>query len=263
MLKSPFRKFLQTVFHGYFCIFALCIFMMIKPSESKLDWKDCFGQSRQYTLFMLKSQQEPMRFASTLSKLFGREFSFITDYAPDRSQPQIQFPTYFAVLDAPKDINMVVMANRTTLPQPEDVQPKNPLLGLSMFEENIVYFFFNDRKEMLFKCPYHNYDYIVILYSDKDSSITEISELLELDQRFQTVNVTHFLQKEPQKTGEGKRISTLQNLIEYFGVLMNNILEERIRVRMRGKEIPMSNHAHRRFQIDQVITSPLLYREDI
>ena len=116
---------------------------------------------------------------------------------------------------------------------------------------------------MLFKCPYHNYDYIVILYSDKDSSITEISELLELDQRFQTVNVTHFLQKEPQKTGEGKRISTLQNLIEYFGVLMNNILEERIRVRMRGKEIPMSNHAHRRFQIDQVITSPLLYRPEV
>lgn len=237
--------------------------MMIKPSESKLDWKDCFGQSRQYTLFMLKSQQEPMRFASTLSKLFGREFSFITDYAPDRSQPQIQFPTYFAVLDAPKDINMVVMANRTTLPQPEDVQPKNPLLGLSMFEENIVYFFFNDKKDRLFTCPYHNYDFLVILYSDKDTSIDEFSKLLSSDQRFETVNVTNFLQREPQKSGEGKRISTLQNLIEYFGVLMNNILEERIRIRMRGKEIPISNHAHRRFQIDQVITSPLLYREDI
>ena len=237
--------------------------MIIKPSESKLDWKDCFGQSRQYTLFLLKSQREPMRFASVLSKLFGRKFSFITDHAPDRSQPEIQFPTYFAVLDPSKDINMVVMANHTTLPQPEDAQPKNPLLGLSMFEENTIYFFFNDKKDRLFTCPYHNYDYLVILYSDKDSSITEISELLESDRRFEAVNVTHFLQKEPQKSGEGKRVSTLQNLIEYFGVLMNNILEERIRARMRGKSIPMSNHAHPRFLIDQVITSPLLYREDV
>lgn len=237
--------------------------MMIKPSESKLDWKDCFGHSRQYTLFLLKSQQEPMRFASTLSKLFGKKFSFITDYAPDRSQQEIQFPTYFAVLDSSKEINMVVMANHTTLPQPEDAQPKNPLLGLSMFEENTIYFFFNDKKDRLFTCPHHNYDFFVILYSDKDTSIDEISKLLSSDQRFEAVNVTHFLQKEPQKSGEGKRVSTLQNLIEYFGVLMNNILEERIRARLREKAIPMSNHAHRRFQIDQVITSPLLNREDI
>lgn len=263
MIKSPFRKILQTVFQVYFCIFALCIFMMTKPSENKLDWKDCFGHSRQYTLFLLKSQHEPLRFASVLSKLFGREFSFITDYAPDRSQPQIQFPTYFAVLDAPKDINMVVMANRTTIPQPEDAQPKNPLLGLSMFEEDIVYFFFNDKKDKLFKCPYHNYDFLVILYSDKDNSIDEIADMLASDQRFETMNVSDFLQKDLVKNESGRRISTLQNLIEYFGVLMNNILEERIRIRMRGKEIPISNHAHRRFQIDQVITSPLLYREDI
>ena len=229
----------------------------------EIDWKECFGSGRQYTLLMVKSQREPMRFASVLSKLFGREFSFITDYAPDRSKPEIQFPTYFAVLDASKGINMVVMANRTTMPQPEGTQPKNPLLGLSMFEESIIYFFFNDKKDRLFTCPYHNYDFLVILYSDKDTSIDEFSKLLSSDQRFETVNVTNFLQKEPQKAGEGKRVSTLQNLIEYFGVLMNNILEERIRVRMHGKEIPMSNHAHPRFQINQVITSPLLYREDI
>ena len=259
----PFRKFLQTVFQVYFCIFAFCIFMMTKQSENKLDWKDCFGQSRQYSLFLLKSQREPMRFASVLSKLFSREFSFITDYAPDLSKPEIQFPTYFAVLDASKDINMVVMANRTAVPQQEETQPKNPLLGLSMFEENVIYFFFNDKKDKLFRCPYHNYDYLVILYSDKDNSIDEISKLLKSDRRFETLNVTDFMQKDVVKGESGKRISTLQNLIEYFGVLMNNIQEERIRTRMRGKEIPMSNHAHPRFQINQVITSPLLYREDI
>lgn len=235
----------------------------MKPSENKLDWKDCFGHSRQYTLFLLKSQREPMRLALLLSKLFGREFSFITDYAPDRTQPHIQFPTYFAVLDSSKDINMVVMANHTSLPQPEDTQPKNPLLGLSMFEENIVYFFFNDKKDRLFTCPHHNYDFFVILYSDKDTSIDEISKLLSSEQRFETVNVTDFFQKEIAKKESNRRISTLQNLIEYFGVLMNNILEERIRARLREKAIPISNHAHRRFQIDQVITSPLLCREDI
>ena len=237
--------------------------MMMKPSENKLDWKDCFGHSRQYTLFLLKSQREPMRFALLMSKLFGRTFSFITDYAPDRAQTHIQFPTYFAVLDASKDINMVVMANRTTVPQTEEGQPKNPLLGLSMFDESPVFFFFNDKKDKLFACPHHNYDFLVILYSDKDTSIDEISKLLSSDPRFETVNVTDFLQKEIAKKESGRRISTLQNLIEYFGVLMNNIQEERIRVRLRGKSIPMSNHAHRRFQIDQVITSLLRHREDI
>jgi len=233
----------------------------MKPSENKLDWKDCFGRTRQYTLFLLKSQREPMRFASVLSKLFGREFSFITDYAPDRTQPHIQFPTYFAVLDVPKNINMVVMANRTTVPQQEDAQPANPLIGFSLFDDG--FFFFNDKKDKLFRCPYHNYDFFVILYSDKDNSIDEIAQLLASDKRFETVNVTDFLQKDVVKTEAGRRISTLQNLIEYFGVLMNDILEERTRLKTRDKEIPMSNHADKRFQVKQVITSPLLFREDI
>ena len=75
--------------------------------------------------------------------------------------------------------------------------------------------------------------------------------------------MSDFLLPDVQKNEARKRISVLQNLIEYFGVMMNNIQEDRMRVRLGNKGIPMTNYVHRRFQIDQVITSPLVDREDV
>lgn len=256
-----FASFYKLFFKANFVFLHIFLCMMQKLNEIKLDWKDCFGQSRQYTLFLMKSQHEPLRFASVLSKLFRKDFSFIMDYAPDRLQPHIHFPAFFAVLDASKDINMLVMANRTTIPSRQNVQPANPLLGLSLFEDN--FFFFNFRKDKLFQCPYRNYDFLVILYSDKDDSIMEIEDILSSDSRFETVNVSDFLLKDVVKNEASRRIATLQEMIEYFGVLMSKIQKKRIHRYLGNKEIPMLNHVDRRFQIDQVITSPLLYREDI
>lgn len=235
----------------------------MKPIKKEVDWKECFGSGRQYTLLMVKSQHEPIRFAAKLAKLYQRDFSFIADYAPDpENHPDIAFATYFSIIDAAKNINMLVMANHTPVPASDHAAVQNPLLGLSLFDEN--FYFFNFKKDnRLFRCELKNYDFLVFLYSDKDYPSSDITKILENQPSFLAEDVSDFLLPDVQKNEARKRISVLQNLIEYFGVMMNNIQEDRMRVRLGNKGIPMTNYVHRRFQIDQVITSPLVDREDV
>lgn len=234
-------------------------------SKIKLDWKECFGSGRQYTILMVKSQHEPMRFAARLAKIFRKNFTFLADYAPVPDlHPDILFPTYFSVIDAAKNTHMLVMANRTPVPSASNGTNPNPLLGIPLFDEENFYFFNNRRNNQLFKCSsQRDFDFLIFLYSNKDTSISDVIQVIMEQDTFMTEDITYYLLPDMQKTEASKRISVLQNLIEYFGVMMNNKLEAQIRQQVGNKAIPMSNYVHRRFQVEQVITSSLMEREDI
>lgn len=233
-----------------------------KKDFREIDWEECFGKSKNHNIFLVKSGHEPMRFAAQMASLFQREFSFMVDHAPLLDKQEITFPTYFADLDEEKGINVIIMANHTPLPAPEPVANFNPLESLSLFDEN--FFFFNDVKpqQRLFFAPFRNYDYMLIVNSDRDASIEDLRELLKKEERLMSQDASALLLPEIKNQSK-QRISVLKNLIEYFDVMMNKIREERIQRKTNYKTIPMSNHVHRRFQIDQVITSSLFQREDV
>jgi len=232
--------------------------------NNKLDWKECFGSGRQYTLLMVKSQSEPMRFAAKLAKLYQRNFSFIDDYVPVPDlRPDVAFATYFSIIDAVKNINMLVMANHTPMPASAKSNHSNSLVGIPLFDEENFYFFNNRTDNRLFKCSQKNFDYLIILYSNRDTSTTDVTDVLMNQNSFMTEDVSDFLRNDDQQRGAQKRISVLQNLIEYFGVKINNILENRARERFGDKNIPMSNYVQHRYLIQQVISSPLMDREDV
>ncbi len=235
----------------------------MKPVKKEVDWKECFGLSRQHTLLMVRSRHEPMRFAAGLAGLFQRNFAFIADHAPDRDRPDIRFATYFAVMDAAHDVKMVVMANRTEAPANRDDSKENAMLGLPMFADS--YFFFNGKGKgrRLFGCPLDNYDYLVFLYSDRDYNTDEIVGSLRSNPSYMTENVSYLLDPQVMRSEAKRRISVLMNLMEYMGVQMNDVWEEKLRARMNNKQIPMSNYARRPRWVEQVITSPLVEREDV
>lgn len=228
--------------------------------KNKINWQECFGMTKQYKMLMVKSQHEPMRFASLLAKLYNRPFSFIADYAPDLSLPEIKFPTYYSIIDSSKNINMLVMANRTSVPAATDNQVYNPLESLSLFDDS--FYFFNQRTDKkLFSSPLRNYDFLIFLYGDKDYSIAEVMDKLSSQPSFVMEDVSEMLESDVKS--QKKQVTLLQNLIEYFGVEMNEVQEEKIRTRLRNKEIPMKNDIDRRYDVRQTITSPLLRREDV
>lgn len=228
--------------------------------KNKINWQECFGMTKQYKMLMVKSQHEPMRFASLLAKLYNRPFSFIADYAPDLSRPEIKFPTYYSIIDSSKNINMLVMANRTSVPAATDNQVYNPLESLSLFDDS--FYFFNQRTDKkLFSSPLRNYDFLIFLYGDKDYSIAEVMDKLSSQPSFVMEDVSEMLESDVKS--QKKQVTLLQNLIEYFGVEMNEVQEEKIRTRLRNKEIPMKNDIDRRYDVRQTITSPLLRREDV
>ena len=231
--------------------------------KREIDWQECFGKTRLYTMLMVQSKHEPMRFSAELASLYQQEFSFIADYAPNRDLPDIRFSTYYSILDPAHDVQMVVMANRTEVPAVVDNSRQNTLFSLPMFDD--YYYFFNGKgkDKRLFGCPLNNYDYLIFLYSDRNYNTDDIVGKLRTKPSYMTENVSYLLEPQELKAEAKRRISVLMNLIEYMGVQMNHVQEERLRERLNNKEIPMSNYVHRRFQVAQVITSPLLEREDI
>lgn len=234
--------------------------------KREIDWLDCFGYTRQYTLLMVQSKHEPMRFSAKLANLYHCHFTFLADYAPDLTHPDITFATYFAVLDTARDVQMVVMANHTEVPAETDNSKQNSLFSLPMFNDNFYFLNGKGKDKRLFGCPLNNYDYLIFLYSDKDYNISEIVEKLQSTPTFMAEDVTCLLDSEVQKSEAKRRISVLKNLIEYVGVHMIDFQEEKMKARLNCKEIPIQNHVGRRadnIDVKQTITSPLLYREDV
>lgn len=235
-------------------------------NKREIDWLDCFGFTRQYTLLMVQSKHEPMRFSAKLANLYHCQFTFLADYAPDLTRPDIKFATYFAVLDAARDVQMVVMANHTEVPAATDDSKQSTLFSLPMFNDNFYFFNGKGKDKRLFGSPLNNYDYLIFLYSDKDYNTSEIVEKLQNTPTFMAEDVTYLLGSEVQKNEAKRRISVLKNLIEYMGVHMIDFQEERMKSRLNNKKIPIQNHVGRRsdnVDVKQTITSPLLNREDI
>ena len=131
---------------------------------------------------------------------------------------------------------------------------------MSLFDD--YFYFFNQKtNKKLFSSPLRNYDFLIFLYSDKNYNIAEVIDKLGSQPSFMMQDVSEMLQ--PNGKTQKKQVTLLQNLIEYFGVKMNEVQEEKIRARLRNKEIPQNNVIDRRYDVRQTITSPLLGREDI
>lgn len=241
---------------------------MKKVQAKSVDWLEGFGQSKNYDIFFIKSSEQPIRLAHTLSALFHNSFAFLDDVAPLMDEPNRTFPLFFSMLNVSNGANLVVMPNRITIPAQDLGKSSNPLLGGFLFDDD--FYLFNKQGNTTFYCGCADYDYVVLLYCDKNfEAAEEVESVLKAKSSFRMVKASNLLQLNSTKTIDKKRVDFLQRLFVDVEILVGEFLENMLTRKMNGvTEIPSDNYTVRRFEMSKtsllpILSSPLMRRENI
>lgn len=227
-------------------------------------WQESFGTTKDYFLYFVRSESVSMRFAMEMSRLMNHEFSFLTEYVPDSNYAEVKFPIYFSTLDDAHNVNMLLMANSVMIRGGLYDKNVDPLLGEFIFDD--YYYFFNDVGKFLFKCPYRDYDYMLLVSCDKDYQVCEYEEILKSKASMKLQNVSSLLVPATSRKIEKQRSEVLQNLFMVTEVMITKYKSEHLSDWMGRMTIPLGNYAGRKASqedVNQVLTSLLLKREDV
>lgn len=251
----------------YFCGHLRKINMR-KGQVKCVDWLEGFGQSKNYDIFFIKSTEQPIRLAHTLSALFNKPFAFLDDVAPLMDNPNRTFPLFFSMLSVSNGANLVVLPNRITIPAQDLGKGSDPLLGGFLFDDD--YYLFNKQGNTTFKCDCVDYDYVMMLYCDKNfEAAEEVESVLKEKSSFRMVKASNLLQLNSTKAIDKKRVDFLQRLFVDIEILVGDFLENMLSRKMNGvTEIPSDNYTVHRFEMGKtsllpILSSPLMRRENI
>ncbi len=226
------------------------------PKESKVGWLDDFGKSRDYYVLLVRADESPLTFAQALSRIFRRDFVFLENHAPINDDPDKMFPVYESLISRIGDVRMMLMANKVEVSN-EDQAVKFPLLGFSMFDEDL--YLFNSQGSRLFPCSYAGFDFLLMLSCNKGFDVSDLlSELREV-RVWKVGDLTPILELQEDKSAQ-----FLKTLLVNLGIAQHEREQARLLRRMGPViQIPEENYPFRFFCGGLFPDSPLLEREDV
>lgn len=241
---------------------------MAKNQGKSVDWLEGFGQSKNYDIFFIKSSEEPIHLAHSLSMLLGKPFAFLADIAPLMSEPDRSFPLFFSMLNLSNGANLVLMPNRITIPALDLGKSFDPLLSGFLFDDD--FYLFNKQGITTFQSDCVDYDYILLLYCDKSfEAAEEVETVLNTVPSFKMLKASNLLLLNSKKAVDKNRVDFLQRLFVDVEILIGEFQENMLIRKMNGvTEIPSSNYVVRRFEqgktsLMPILSSSLMRRVDI
>lgn len=148
---------------------------------------DGFGDSKEYALYFLNSDEEPLFFVHRLSQVLKCTFAYLDDTKVDFDGSQVSFPRFYAPWGDENRSYVLLMANKRLVPVPLELQQVDPLMGLSLFDEAVLgplYLFGGKKGRPKRKGsskpipPVHvltmdNFDYLMVVVAEKDKAISK------------------------------------------------------------------------------------------
>lgn len=251
----------------YFCA-RLWKINMAKKQAKSVDWLEGFGQSKNYDIFFIKSSEQPIRMARTLSVAFNNSFAFLDDIAPLMDEPGRLFPLFFSMLNVSNGANLVLMPNRITISASDLGENSDFLLGGFLFDDD--YYLFNKHGVAAFSCDVVDYDYILLLYCDKSfDAAQDVETVLKANASLNMVKASNLLLQSNLNAVDKKRIDFLQRLFVDIEILIGEFQADKLVHKMNGvTEIPADNYTVHRFELGKtsllpILSSPLMRRDDI
>lgn len=238
-------------------------FCAVKKKEQKskkIEWQSIFGSTKDNYLLMFRSNQPIMQVANFFSQLYQKDFSFLTNYAVNEERQDLTFPVYFVQLKPSEHVYMTLFSNITTVDPNNAAEQADPLLGLFMFEEE--YYVFNNQGRREFDCPYKDYDYLLLISCDNDTSIQDYLEPLSEIPSMCLQDVSEMMNVRTKK--DQQRVSFIQNLFNGVEIMINEFEEDHLNAFLGDKTgIDPVNYSTNRIPRANTVTSLLLYREDV
>lgn len=247
-----------------FCIFAREMAKLLKLNvlkEITVDWAENFGEMNDHSIFLARSFDSPIQFANQLSHLFNCHFSFLENFFPSKKQPNRFFSVFVAQIQRMGEVNLTIVANRMPIPV-EELTESQPLLGIPLFDE--YYYFFDDAKKAIFKCPFKQFDFILMLSCNKNTDLREIMNTLSSIHGIDLQDVSNYLNDEAVSTAEKDQNKFVKSMFYTFEVATQEKFHQNLLDKLGDvRTIPEKNYRFGLCQRDLTPTSPLIDREDI
>lgn len=235
--------------------------------EIKVDAMSSFGQYISHDVFMFRSDNSPIQMARDLGLLFHSSFRFLASDLIALKNVGFECPLFFSVLNVSVGMKAVLMPNKIVTPSGELSPNADPLLGFSLFEE--YRYLFNKKGRGEFPCDWVDYDYLLLLHSDKDyDAASEVHRILSSEKKLQVQDASSLMKNEGNKKKLPKSLDFLQKLFMETDIMMTNFQEAWLKKKLHGVvSIPRENYSYRRYDdntpsLMPMINSPLLRRED-
>lgn len=241
--------------------------MKLKAPKSECVYYELsLGLAKDHYLLMVRSNLSIMNFANFLSQIYQKDFSYLVDYVVDEQRPNCKFPMYYSIVNPSQGFSVTLMSNSTMIDPNSFDLDADPLLGLFMFEEEV--FVFGDKKRKFHKCPFDDYEYLLLLSCDKGMSVKSFVDVLNQYPKLNVKDVTDMFEEPAKKTKKNEPLTQRSNFLKHLfndnEILIQGCEEEHLNLFLgEKKQISSENYLTDRFPRAFVATTPLLYREDI
>ena len=236
-----------------------------KNTESVISL-DSFGSANNYWLCWVKSPLTHLAFANQVQKRLKQPCAYIGDITLDEIHPDLKFPMYFTSFNQEFEIDLVILANKTTAPLSLSMGEQNPLLGGLLFEDD-YYLFNNNNKgftKILFSYP--QADYLFLLSADKQADIEDYIAMLPqaADHKILCQNTPQLIAQEQKKSKQV--LDFLQYLYYESEAAVKEYRRKKLFEKLHHKmSVAEANYGKLKFPMEdnRMITSDLLRREDV
>ena len=234
-----------------------------KNAESVISL-DTFGSANNYWLCWVKSPLTHLAFANQVQKRLKRPCAYIGNITLEEIHPDLKFPMYFTSFNQEFEIDLVVMANKTTAPISLSMEQQNPLFGGLLFEDD--YYLFNNQGLSRIQFSYPQADYLLMLSADKQADIDDYIKMMPLaaDNKILCQNTPQLIAQEQKKSKQV--LDFLQYLYYESEAAVKEYRRRKLFQKLHHKmSVAEANYGKLKFPMEdnRVITSNLLRREDI
>lgn len=234
-----------------------------KSAESVISL-DTFGSANNYWLCWVKSPLTHLAFANQVQKRLKLPCAYIGNITLEEIHPDLKFPMYFTSFNQEFEIDLVVMANKTTAPISLSMEQQNPLFGGLLFEDD--YYLFNNQGLSRIQFSYPQADYLLMLSADKQADIDDYIKMMPLaaDNKILCQNTPQLIAQEQKKSKQV--LDFLQYLYYESEAAVKEYRRRKLFQKLHHKmSVAEANYGKLKFPMEdnRVITSNLLRREDI
>lgn len=221
--------------------------------------KSDFDHLENYHLFLLQFDRSILQLALSLRRILHHDFSFLHDFIPDRKHPDRVFPLFFSSFEESDGVNLVLLPNKVTTAPTSNSKSGNedPLMGLFLFDDD--YYLFNRQGLTMFKCPYADYDFLLLAFCDHNVNIDEFLVPITAEKTLTIKDISACLKLSSSAPEEKKRIVFMQDFCSDVEVMIDHYQLEHLRLCLGPHQaIGSSNYPNKQHLNERFVTGNLL-----
>lgn len=166
-----------------------------KSEKKVISLDDFFGETKDYYLYAVQSDDPLMLMAAHLKELLRCDIHYIGDYQMTDNPANPLFPVFHARIDGGDPIDFFLMENKTLRYDKSAVpfipDKDNPFPTMDLFEEE--YYIFNKGRKFLYRWDLTDIPFLFLFSIAKDTAVTSLVQLFSQLPRTRTIDQSELL----------------------------------------------------------------------